>query len=339
MTRDSLDGIRADDYHTAGEPFRIVDLGPMGGSTVLDRRSWAMNHLDDHRRFLVHEPRGHAGMYGGMVVPPDDDAGDIGVVFFHKDGFSTACGHGTIALATWAVDTGRIAAPVNGEVPVVIDVPSGRLPTVARLLDGCVASVRFTNVPSYVSATDLKVQTSFGPVTAHVSFGGAFYASVAIDDLPVSCRPADVDRLIVLGRAVKAELADHPSTVHPSDDRLSGLYGTILHEPIGLKEAASSDSGPVHQRNVTSFADGQVDRSPCGSGTCARLALLHDSGDLEIGATFLNEGVAGGVFDARIEAATGGGIIPSVEGSAHRHATTTFHLDPHDPVGLGFLFR
>jgi len=161
MTRDFLDGIRADDYHTAGEPFRIVDLGPMGGSTVLDRRSWAMNHLDAHRRYLVHEPRGHAGMYGGMVVPPDDDAGNIGVVFFHKDGFSTACGHGTIALATWAVDTGRIAAPVNGEVPVVIDVPSGRLPTVARLLDGCVASVRFTNVPSYVSATNLKVQVQY----------------------------------------------------------------------------------------------------------------------------------------------------------------------------------
>lgn len=190
MTRDSLDGIRADDYHTAGEPFRIVDLGPMGGSTVLDRRSWAMNHLDGHRRYLVHEPRGHAGMYGGMVVPPDDDAGNIGVVFFHKDGFSTACGHGTIALATWAVDTGRIAAPVNGEVPVVIDVPSGRLPTVARLLDGCVTSVRFTNVPSYVSATDLKVQTSFGPVTAHVSFGGAFYASVAVDDLNVTATEA-----------------------------------------------------------------------------------------------------------------------------------------------------
>ena len=337
--------IVANDYHTAGEPFRIVDLGPMEGTTVLDRRSWATANLDDHRRFLIHEPRGHADMYGGMVVPPDgpsadgNRAGDLGVVFFHKDGFSTACGHGTIAMATWAIDTGRIEAPSDGEIPVVVDVPSGRLHTVARMEAGRVASVRFTNVESFVTARDLTVQTDLGPVTAHVSFGGAFYASVAIDDLPVSCRPADVDRLIVLGRAVKAELADHPSTVHPSDDRLSGLYGTILHETIGLQEAASSDSGPVHQRNVTIFADGQVDRSPCGSGTCARLALLHDSGDLEIGATFLNEGVAGGVFDARIEAATGGGIIPSVEGSAHRHATTTFHLDPHDPVGLGFLFR
>ena len=331
MTRDFLDGIRADDYHTAGEPFRIVDLGPMGGSTVLDRRSWAMNHLDDHRRYLVHEPRGHAGMYGGMVVPPDDDAGNIGVVFFHKDGFSTACGHGTIALATWAVDTGRIAAPVNGEVPVVIDVPSGRLPTVARLLDGCVASVRFTNVPSYVSATDLKVQTSFGPVTAHVSFGGAFYASVAVDDLNVTATADRVDDLIALDREVRAVLVDHPSCCHPDDDRLSGLYGSILHETL--------DGDPLHQRNVTVFADGQVDRSPCGSGTSARLALLHHLGMVDVGEAFQNRGVAGGEFTGRVVATTGDTVTTTIEGSAYRHATSTFHLDPHDPLGSGFLFR
>ncbi len=130
------ESLTVDDLHTAGEPFRIVDLGPMEGDTVLDRRSWAMANLDDHRRFLVHEPRGHADMYGGMVVPPDDADGDVGVVFFHKDGFSTACGHGTIAMATWAIDTGLVEAPVDGEVAVVVDVPSGRLPTVARMVDG-----------------------------------------------------------------------------------------------------------------------------------------------------------------------------------------------------------
>lgn len=329
--------IVADDYHTAGEPFRIVDLGPMEGTTVLDRRSWAMANLDDYRRFLIHEPRGHADMYGGMVVPPNEPAGgaagDLGVVFFHKDGFSTACGHGTIAMATWGIDTGRLQVPTDGEAPVVVDVPSGRLHTVARMEAGRVASVRFTNVESFVTARDLTVQTNLGPVTAHVSFGGAFYASVSIDELSVSCCPSDVDQLIVLGREIKAELADHPSVVHPTDNRLSGLYGTILHETV------MSNCGSLHQRNVTIFADGQVDRSPCGSGTCARLALLHDAGDLDVGATFLNEGVAGGVFDARVEAATSTGIIPSVEGSAHRHATTTFHLDPHDPMNLGFLFR
>jgi len=323
--------IVADDYHTAGEPFRIVDLGEMQGGTVLDRRSWAMEHLDDHRRFLCHEPRGHADMYGGMVVPPDDPDGDVGIVFFHKDGFSTACGHGTIAIATWAIDTGRIAAPQDGEVDVVVDVPSGRLRTVANMLGGRVTSVRFTNVPSFVSATGLTVDTSFGPVTADMSFGGAFYASVGIDDLGLTATADRVDDLITLGREVKAALGNHPSVVHATDDRLSGLYGTIIHETLG--------EGPLEERNVTIFADGQVDRSPCGSGTSARLALLHHHGRITSGTPFRNHGVAGDAFTGRIVEVVDSGVVTSVEGSAHRHATTTFHLDPHDPIGLGFVFR
>jgi proline racemase len=331
MVLDPDEAIVADDYHTAGEPFRIVDLGEMQGDTVLDRRSWAIQNLDDHRRFLCHEPRGHADMYGGMVVPPDDPDGDIGVVFFHKDGFSTACGHGTIAITTWAIDTGRIAAPESGELEVVVDVPSGRLSTVAHMVEGRVASVRFTNVPSFVSATGLTVDTSFGPVTADVSFGGASYASVAIDDLGLAATADRVDDLITLGRAVKAALGDHPSVVHPTDDRLSGLYGTIIHETLG--------EDPLQERNVTIFADGQVDRSPCGSGTSARLALLHHRGRIVPGAPFQNHGVAGDTFTGRIVEVTDAGVVTSVEGSAHRHASATFHLDPHDPIGLGFVFR
>ena len=157
------------DYHAAGEPFRIVDAGPMEGATVLDRRSWAETHLDELRRFLVNEPRGHAGMYGGFVVPPDDERGDLGVVFFHNDGFSTACGHGTIALVTWAVDEGIVDVPPGSDrLEVVVDVPSGRLPIVARIADGRTASVRFRNVSSYVSATGIEVDTSFGPVEAEM---------------------------------------------------------------------------------------------------------------------------------------------------------------------------
>ncbi len=324
--------IIAEDYHTAGEPFRIVDLGPMEGATVLDRRSWAMAHLDDHRRFLVQEPRGHAGMYGGMIVPPNNPEGDVGVVFFHKDGFSTACGHGTIATATWAIETGQVPAPANGEVKVVVDVPSGRLHTVAQMVDSRVTSIRFTNVKSFVTARNLVVNTQLGPVTAHISFGGAFYASVAIDNLPVSCRPSDVNQLTTLGREIKVALQHHPAVTHPSDPRLSDLYGTILHETV-----ESVDK--FQQRNVTVFADGQVDRSPCGSGTCARLALLHEDGALGVGEPFHSEGVAGGIFEARIEASTVEGITPSVKGSAYRHATSHFTMDPHDPIGLGFLFQ
>jgi len=322
--------IRSDDYHTAGEPFRIVDAGPMEGTTVLERRSWAVEHLDDLRRFLVGEPRGHADMYGGFVVPADDDRGDLGVVFFHNHGFSTACGHGTIALVTWAIDTGLIVAQGH-RIPVVVDVPSGRLPTEATLAEGRVASVRFTNVPAFVTAVGVEVDTSLGPVTLDVSFGGAFYASVAVDELPVSVAAEHLGELVAVDREVRAATSGAAFAEHPDDDRLSGVYGTVFHETVG--------GDPLHQRNVTVFADGQVDRSPCGSGTSARMVLLHQAGLLAVGDEFCHDGIVGGRFLARIEEETPAGVVTSVEGSAHRHATTTFHLDPHDPLSAGFLLQ
>ena len=182
MVFESESPIESCDYHTAGEPFRIVDAGSMKGSTVIERRSWAETNLDDLRKLLVHEPRGHADMYGGFVVPPDDENGDLGVVFFHSDGFSTACGHGTIALVTWAIDNGLIESK-SELVEVVVDVPSGRLFTKAKMVNGKVESVTFENVPSFVSAKDVKIDTKFGSITIDVSFGGAFYASIATDQL------------------------------------------------------------------------------------------------------------------------------------------------------------
>ncbi|MGE4566960.1 MAG: proline racemase family protein [Acidimicrobiales bacterium] len=316
------------DYHTAGEPFRILDVGPMEGTTVLDRRSWAQENLDDLRQFLINEPRGHADMYGGFVVPPNDTEGDLGVVFFHKDGFSTACGHGTIALVTWAIETGVLPA---GQTQVVVDVPSGRLHATVTYQNDRVASVCFTNVPSFVSTTDLTVPTSQGPLTAHIAFGGAYYASVDTTDLTLSPEAAHLDALISLGREIKTHLNTHPAVDHPQDQRLSGLYGTIFFETL------SHD--PLHQHNVTIFADGQIDRSPCGSGTSSRLALLHHQGSLNTGDTFINQGVAGGQFTGRIIAEDAAGVLTTVEGSAHHYATTTFTLDPRDSLNLGFQLR
>jgi len=318
------------DYHCAGEPFRILDVGPMEGRTVGDRREWAMENLDDLRRFLINEPRGHADMYGGFVVPPNDPDGDLGIVFFHKDGFSTACGHGTIAIVTWAIDTGLIAA-TGDTVKVVVDVPSGRLPTLARLHGDVVASVRFQNIPAYVSATGMEIPTTFGTVSADVSFGGAFYASVNLDQMDLSTDAECIDDLISLGRQIRAALDGSPTVAHGPDGRLSDLYGTIFHETM--------DANPLHQRNITIFADGQVDRSPCGSGTSARLALLHRSGQVNLNDQFLNEGIAGDVFYGQIIANTDAGIITTVEGSAWLHATSRFTLDPNDPIGLGFQLR
>ena len=329
--------VSAVDYHTAGEPFRIVTGGvaPLEGHRILDKRRFAMEKLDHVRRLLVYEPRGHADMYGCFVTEPEDGGADLGVVFFHNAGYSTACGHGTIALVTWALESGllRMQSPVT---PVTVDVPSGRLPTRAFVADGDVTSVRFTNVPSYVHDRDVTVETSRGPIRTDISFGGAFYASVPASSVGLSVTPSHLDELIGLGREVKRELAAAGDVVHPIESDLRDIYGVIFFEDV------DSDGG-LCQRNVTIFADGEVDRSPCGSGTSARLALLDAAGDLPRGDTLTHLSIIDSEFTASVvgDATVGGfdAVVTEVEGSAHLTGSHEFVLEPGDPLGEGFLLR
>jgi proline racemase len=319
--------ITVTDYHTGGEPFRIVTGGvePLAGGTVLERRRHAAKHLDHVRRLLVLEPRGHADMYGCHVVPPDDAGADLGVVFFHNAGYSTACGHGTIALVTWALDEGVVERR-EGENRIVVDVPSGRLETIATVTAGKVVSVRFRNVPSFVWGRGLAAAGR----TVDVAFGGAFYAS-----LEERVAPEELPRLIALGRAIKHDLeAAHPPE-HPLEPELRDLYGVIFWQ----QEADE----PLTQRNVTVFADGEVDRSPCGSGTSARLALLDADGRLPRGAELRHLSIIGSAFTGRVvaEAEVAGrpAVVTEVEGRAFRTGSAVFGLDPDDPLGEGFLLR
>src|SRR5688500_9095786 len=177
-------------------------------------------------------------MYGGFVVPPDDDGADFGVLFWHKDGYSTACGHGTIALGAWAVDSGRVAAPADGEVDVTIDVPSGRVVARVARRDGAVERVAFRNVPSYVVARGV------GEHRVDVAYGGAIYAFVPAARLGLPLEPSALPELIRAGREIKAALEGTDVAVHPEDPRLSGIYGTVIHEELGER----------HHRNVVVFA-------------------------------------------------------------------------------------
>lgn len=331
--------ITTEDYHTGGEPFRIVTGGApsLEGASVLGCRDWAMRHADEVRQLLVNEPRGHPDMYGCHVVPPDDEGALFGTVFFHKDGYSLACGHGTIALGTWAVESGRVEAPENGETEVPIDVPSGRVTARVRTEGGRVVSVVFRNVPAYVTARALKVPTTVGTVETDVSWGGTAYASVRASDVGLEITPGDLPSLIGLGREIKWALDDHPSAQHPDDSRLSGIYGTILWEPV------ESDDGALHQRNVAVFADGQVDRSPCGSGTSARLALLDEDGLVGEGDVLVHHSIVGTRFLGRITDRTTvygrPAVVTEVEGSAYRTGRHEFELDDHDELGTGFQLR
>jgi proline racemase len=320
--------ITAVDYHTGGEPFRIVTGGveTPQGTTILDRRRDALERLDHVRRLLVFEPRGHADMYGCFVVPPNDGGADLGVVFFHNAGYSTACGHGTIALVTWALDEGVVERR-EGENNVVVDVPSGRLETWARVEGGRVRSVRFRNVPSFVHGRGLDLGDG---TTADVAFGGAFYASVR-----ARVEPDELPRLIERGRDVKRRLEAAHDIVHPLEPELRDVYGVIFWQ--------DEPGDPLTQRNVTVFADGEVDRSPCGSGTSARLALLEGEGRLPRGEELRHLSIVGSEFRGRVvgDAGVAGlpAVVTEVEGSAFRTAEHVFTLDPEDPIGEGFLLR
>jgi len=328
------------DYHTAGEPFRIVTGGmpDIAGTTVAQRRVTAQTteSIDAVRRLLCHEPRGHADMYGGFLVPPDDAGADLGVLFWHKDGFSTACGHGTIALGAWAVESGLVAADPDGVTAVRIDVPSGRVTARVRCRAGAVESVTFANVPSYVLARDVAVDTELGRVTVDVSYGGAIYASVPAAAFGLTVTGDRIGELIAAGRAVKRALTGSDAARHPADDRLSGIYGTILYDDV-----PPTPNGP-RQRNVTVFADGQVDRSPCGSGTSARLALLAADGVLADGAALTHESIVDTVFTARVVGATEvagrTAVGTEIDGCAYRTGEHAFTLDPRDPLP-GFVLR
>jgi len=319
--------VTAIDYHTAGEPFRIVTGGvaPIPGRTMLEKRRYAVDHLDRVRRLVVHEPRGHADMYGCFVTEPLDDCAHLGVLFFHNAGFSTACGHGTIALATAALETGMLPT-AEPETELAIDAPSGRLSVVATVANGKVVRARFRNVPAFVVAERLEVDS----LAVDVAYGGAFYASV---EAPFPVEPANVPRFIELGRKVKRAIEAEHDVMHPLEAELRDVYGVIFWQ----------EEGERRQRNITVFADGEVDRSPCGSGTSARLALLDASGGLPRGETLTHVSVIGTEFRARVvegaDVAGRAAVITEIEGSAHLTGFHQFVLEPDDPLDTGFLLR
>ena len=336
--------VRTVDYHTAGEPFRIVPDPPVDirGATVAERRVFAVadSAVGELRRMLCFEPRGHADMYGGFITPPDDRGAAFGVLFWHKDGFSTACGHGTIALGAWAVDAGLVPAEPTGVTDVVLDVPSGRVTARVHRREGRVTSVDFVNVPSYVLATDVSVATSQGEVVVDLAYGGAIYAQLPASSVGLAVDPKRLQDLIGLGREIKWALDGSEHARHPGDDRLSGVYGTILYDDLGA-DGESSDR--LHQRNVTIFADGEVDRSPCGSGTCARMAVLAATGRLAPGQELVHDSIVGSRFRARVlrEVLAEGrpAVLPLVTGAAYRTGEHTFVADPADDLFPGFVLR
>jgi proline racemase len=257
-------------------------------------------------------------MYGCFVTEPEDDGADLSVLFFHNAGFSTACGHGTIALVTWALESGRLPAR-DPETRVVVDVPSGRLETWAHVVDGDVLSVRFRNVPAFVHSPG-------------VAFGGAFYAIVDSEAVGLPIDAAHLPELRRIGMEIKHAIEAALTIAHPLDPGLTGIYGTIFTGP------PAGDGADL--RNVTIFADAEVDRSPCGTGTCAVMAVLDAMDLLSEDRPFVHESLIGTRFTGRVVSRSRVGdydaLVPEIEGSAWITGEHTFLVDEDDPLKQGF---
>jgi trans-L-3-hydroxyproline dehydratase len=329
--------IKTLDVHAAGEPLRIITSGlpPIPGKTMLEKRRYAREHLDDLRTALMWEPRGHADMYGCILTEAVSIDGHFGVLFLHNEGFSTMCGHGVIGLATAVLETGLITSAA-GQPILRIDTPAGRVTARARLENGRPREVSFHNVPSFVLALDQAVDVpGVGNLSVDLAFGGAFYVFCRADDLGVELVTSEFRRLIDLGMRVKRAAAASLPIRHPLEEELGFLYGTII---------VGSPGDPAHHsRNVCVFAEGEVDRSPTGTGVSARAAIHHAKGELKVGESFVVEGLLGTCFSGRVVDVTQLGpyqaVVPEITGSASIIGRCEFLIDPRDPLRRGFILR
>lgn len=329
------------DAHAAGEPFRVVVAGvdePVG-ETILERREYARARLDEVRRGLMWEPRGHADMYGCLLTPPESPESDFGILFLHNEGYSTMCGHGILAVSTVVLESGMIdpgPPDAAGERELRIDTPAGTVTSWSRLEDGRVTSVRFRNVVSYVVDLGRSVEVEgLGPVRYDLAFGGAYYAYVNAADFGLGCDPAEVSSLIELARKIKAAVAATDPIKHPTEPELGFLYGVVFVAPA---RSAGCDS-----RNVCVFADGEVDRSPTGTSVSARLAIHHARGEIAVGEEIVIESLVGSRFGGRVVETTRIGphpaIVPEVSGRAWLTGRHEFVFAPDDPFATGFFVR
>lgn len=325
------------DAHAAGEPLRVIIGGipALKGDTILERRLYARTQLDHLRTMLMWEPRGHADMYGCLLTPPVSKEADFGVLFLHNDGYSTMCGHGIIAVTKVVLETGMLPMSTP-ETIIRIDTPAGLITAYARIEDGKVSSVYFHNVPSFVLATDNTVDVpGIGNISYDIAYGGAYYAFVSADELGISLKPSAFQRLIDTGMRIKRTVMEKHLIEHPFEPDLNFLYGTIF---VGKPEDPT-----LHSRNVCIFAEGEVDRSPTGTGVSARLALHYARKEIEVGESLVIESIIGSRFTGSVVKEVRFGkhdaVIPRVEGRAYITGHHRFMVDPDDDLRNGFILR
>jgi proline racemase len=321
------------DSHTEGMPTRVITGGvpPIPGETMAERRLWFMAHRDGLRRLLMREPRGHGAMSGAILQPPTRPDADWGVLYIEVSGLLPMCGHGTIGVATVLVETGmvEVTEPVT---TIRLDTPAGLVVAEVAVGDGRAESVTLRNVPSFLLRRDSVVEVpGHGAVPYDLGFGGNFYAIVELADLGLPFDRAEKDRLLGAGLAIMEAINAADEPVHPEREDIRGVHHVHLTAP---------GSTARHSRHAMAIHPGWFDRSPCGTGTSARMAQLHARGELALETDFLNESFIGSRFVGRLVGTTTVGgheaVLPIVTGRAWITGTAQYMLDPTDPFPEGF---
>lgn len=327
--------VTAVDSHTEGMPTRVVTggVGTIPGDTMNDKRLYFMEHLDDLRLFLMNEPRGHAAMSGAILQPPTRPDCDWGVVYIEVSGCLPMCGHGTIGVATVLVETGMVDV-VEPVTEIRLDTPAGVVVATVAVSDGHADAVTIENVPSFVTALDQVVEVpGYGTVPYSMAFGGNFYALVDLDDLRLPFDRARQQDLLAAGLAVMDAINETATPKHPELDGVEGCHHVELIAP---------GSDARHSRHAMAIWPGWFDRSPCGTGTSARMAELWARGELPLDTDFVNESFIGSRFVGRLVAETTvagtPAVIPTITGRAWVTGTANYLLDPGDPFPTGFVF-
>ena len=323
------------DSHTAGERTRMVSGGlpNIPGVTMPDKREYFTKHHDSVRKALTLEPRGDAEIIVAVITDPVNEDSDIGVLFMDSLGFEGMCGHGTIGIVTTLIETGQIT-PVHPYTEVRLDTVTGSVYARAAVdHEGNVKEVTLRNVPSFVYMQDAQVDFDGGKVLTDIVYGGNFFAILPVERLGMELVPSNVSRLVERGIAFRDAARDQLEISHPTEPGINPLHGVEMY--------VDNPSPGIHARNIMTFAQRSFDRSPCGTGTSARLALLHAQGRIGIGEEFVHESILGTVFRSRIveEGRVDGypAIIPEVTGSAYLTGSHQFFIDPRDPLKEGFL--
>ena len=326
--------LHAVDSHTEGMPTRVITggVGVIPGATMSERRAHFMRHMDHLRTLLMCEPRGHASMSGAILQPPTRPDADYGVLFIEVSGCLPMCGHGTIGVATVLVETGMV--PVVEPVTTVrLDTPAGLVTAEVHVEDGAATAVTLANVPAYCAALDRKITLPGGrSVTYDLAYGGNFYAILPLEQFDLPFDRARKNEILAAGLELMAAINAEGEPVHPLDLSVRGCHHVQFLAP---------DATPQYSRHAMAIHPGWFDRSPCGTGTSARMAQLHARGRLEIGREFVNESFIGTRFSGRLLGETTVGdlpaVLPSITGRAWITATAQYLLDPTDPFPAGFL--